>query len=173
MTRLKTSTRLLLLLAGFAAAFALSVGALLIRLSLPEPTDAAASAGMSAFGDALFFLAAFGVLSMVPTAAGLWLFRDSPTLWRVLAALALLVAASGLAAIALIAAQRWRPEILAKPVTGLATDLSVLRLLPAPLIMFALAVAGIIAPPSPARRTIWLCLGVEALVGVAAVAFWG
>ena len=172
MTNQKTSTRLLLLLAGLAAAFALSLGALAFRLWLTESADDA-SAGMAAFGDGLFFLAVFAVLSMVPTAAGLYLFRSSPGLWRALAALALLVAASGLAAIALFAAQRWRPEILANSAMGLAADLSVLRLLPAPLIIFALAVAGLIAPPSPARRTIWICLGVEALVGVAAVAFWG
>lgn len=169
---MKISTRLLLVLAGYGAAFALSVGALLIRLMLTDTPEMDASAGMAAFGDGVFFLIALGVLSFIPTAAGLYLFRASAGLWRVLAALAALVALSGLVALALFAAERLRLLTLADPTLAFLADLSVLRLLPAPLIVLALAMAGLIAPPSPARRTIWACLGVEALVGVAAVGFW-
>jgi len=169
MTTRKTSTRLLLWLAGYVAAFALAVLALLARLWLSDTADA--SSGMAAFGDALFFLVAFAVLAAVPTVAGLYLIRGSPRFWRALAGLAALVALSGLAALALLAAVRLR-LFPADTTLGLLPDLAVLRLLPAPLILFALALAGIVAPPSPARRAIWICLGVEALVGVGAVAFW-
>jgi hypothetical protein len=99
-------------------------------------------------------------------------FRSSRALWAAVAALALLVAASGLVAVGLFATQRLASSIAADPTIQIWCALSVLRLLPAPLVFVALALATAIAPPSLARRTLVASLGVETLVVVAAATFW-
>ena len=127
---------------------------------------------MYAFVDGTVFLAVLGLGALIPTAALFILFRSSRALWAAVAALALIVAASGLAAVALFAAMRLRLPFAGDPTFATLAALSVLRLLPAPLIFLALALAAAIAPPSLARRALVASLGVEALVGAAAAAFW-
>ena len=169
---MRTPTRLLLILGGYGVAFALAVLALEVRLWLTDTPDAQASAGMYAFVDGMLFLAVLGLLSLVPTAALLTSFRSSRVLWAAVAALALIVAASGLVAVALFAAMRLQLWFARDPTFEMLAALSVLRLLPAPLIFLALTLAAAIAPPSLARRALVASLGVEALVGVVAATFW-
>jgi hypothetical protein len=169
---MRTSTRLLAILGGFGVAFALAILAVQVRLWLTDTPDAQASAGMYAFVDGMLFLAVLGLLSLPPTVALLTSFGSSRALWTAIAALALLVALSGLVAVGLFATLRFAPSFAANPTFELWAGLSVLRLLPAPLIFLALALAAAIAPPSPARRALVASLGVEAMVGAAAATFW-
>ncbi len=50
------------------------------RLTAGDPANA--SGGMAAFGVMVFFLQAFAVLAMFPTALGLWCLRTVPAVWE-------------------------------------------------------------------------------------------
>jgi len=169
---MRTSTRLLAIVGGYGVAFALAILAVQVRLWLTDTPDAQASAGMYAFVDGMLFLAVLGLLSLLPTAALLTSFGSSRALWAAVAGLALIVAASGLVAVALFAAMRLRLPFASDPTFETLAALSVLRLLPAPLIFLALTLAAAIAPPSLARRALMASLGVETLVGAVAATFW-
>jgi len=169
---MRTFTRLLMILGGYVAAFAAAWAALEVRLWLTDTPDAQASGGMYAFGDAMLFLGMFGLGSLIPTGALLILFRASRALWAAVAALALAVAATGLVAVAFYATLRLAPSMIAGSAFELWAGLSPLRLLPAPLIFIALALAAAIAPPSLARRALVVSLAAEAVVGATAATFW-
>ena len=56
--------------------------------------------GMAAFGDCILFLAIFAVASLPVTGAALFFLRPYPAFWRALAALAVVVALTGLVVLA-------------------------------------------------------------------------
>ena len=60
---------------GYVAAALIAVAAVAIAGADTSSPDAQASSGMSAFGDALLFVAVFGVCALVPTAAALIFLR--------------------------------------------------------------------------------------------------
>lgn len=61
---------------GYIAAFLIASAAVGVRLANTSGPDAQASSGMYAFGDALLFVAVFGVAALVPTGAALSSFSD-------------------------------------------------------------------------------------------------
>jgi hypothetical protein len=128
---------------GYIAAFLVASTAVGIRLANTSGPDAQASSGMYAFGDALLFVAVFGVAALVPTGAALFFLRPYRHFWTVLSAFGLGVAVTGLTAAALFAIDRH-----AAPPSPLATwaGLSVLRILVAPLLALTFLVCTVLAP---------------------------
>src|SRR5258708_26208179 len=61
---------------------------------------------MYAFGDAILFVAVFGVVALAPTGAALFFLRPYRRFWTVLAALGLAVAVTGVTAVILFAGGR-------------------------------------------------------------------
>ena len=84
--------RLALLTAAYALAFVVALAVVMVYVVLTSGPDRDASSGMHAFGDFLLFLVVFGTVSLVPTAASLYLMRRSRLFWLICSALALLVA---------------------------------------------------------------------------------
>jgi len=142
-----SSRKAALVLGGYVAAVivAFAVGWLhSLVMSEIDPTNA--SGGMAAFGDALLFLAVFGVAAVPPTAAGLYFLRAVPAFWSVASAAALVLATSALAAL-----------------YGLAVDwtFAPLRLLLAPGLAVAFGLALLFAPTRATRRLFLVAMVIE------------
>ena len=74
---------------GFAAALAVALAVVAIRVAETSGPVAQASSGMYAFGDLLTFLAVFGAGSLVPTGLGLYSLWRTRYFWSVVAVLGL------------------------------------------------------------------------------------
>jgi hypothetical protein len=127
---------------GYEAAVLVASAALGVRLATTSGPDAQASSGMYAFGDALVFVAVFGVAALVPTGAALFFLRPYRHFWTVLSAVGLGTALAGLAAAALFAIGR---HAAPSPLATWA-GLSVLRILVAPLLALTLLVCAVFSP---------------------------
>src|SRR2546427_2875631 len=91
---------------GYIAACLVASASVGIRLANTSGPAAQASSGMYAFGDALLFVAVFGVAALVPTGAALIFLRAYRPFWTVLSAFGLGVAVTGLTAAVLFAIRR-------------------------------------------------------------------
>jgi hypothetical protein len=131
-----------LIAAGYAAAILIAAAAVAIRVASTNGPDAQASGGMHAFGDAVVFVAVFGVAALVPTGAALIFLRPYRPFWVALSIFSLGVAATGISAAVLFAAGRHaEPSLLAT-----LAALSVLRILVAPSLAFAFLVSALLSP---------------------------
>ena len=142
--------------AGYVAAVLIAAAAVGVRVALTSGPDAQASSGMYAFGDALLFIAVFGVVALAPTAAALFLLRPYRRVWTALGICSLAVAVTGLAAVALFAIGR---HAVAPAPLATWAGLSVLRILVAPLLALASFVCAVLAPHRFAR---WALLAMSA-----------
>ena len=87
-------------LAGYAAAWLVAFAACYAAEKLNRSPDA--SGGMQAFGDMIRFLGLFGLLAIVPTALALYYLRPVPKFWTALSIAAVALAATGMAAAAMM-----------------------------------------------------------------------
>ena len=92
--------------AGYVAAFLLASGVVAIRVASTSGPAAQAESGMYAAGDAMLFVAVFGVAALVPTGAALFFLRSYRRFWTVLSAVGLGIGITGLAAVVLFALGR-------------------------------------------------------------------
>jgi hypothetical protein len=122
---------------GYIAAFLMAYATVAIRVANTSGPDAQASSGMYAFGDAVLFVAVFGVAALVPTGAALVFLRPYRRFWTVLSALGLAVAVTGITAALLFAVGR---HATSSPLATWA-GLSVLRILVAPLLALTFSCA--------------------------------
>jgi hypothetical protein len=143
-----------LVVAGYIAAFALAWAVSVAYIALTPHVDRNLYQGMTAFGDGLVFLWAFGLAACVPTAAALYFLRPYPKFWRVLSLAAIVIAAT--AALAAVPGVMWGP----------------LRVLIAPAVGVALLVCAVFAPNRSARMTLIAATATEAAVFVYVVAGW-
>lgn len=67
----KIFSKIAVVAGGYIAAFLVAATAVAIRIANTSGPDAQASSGMYAFGDALLFVAVFGVSALGPTGAAL------------------------------------------------------------------------------------------------------
>ena len=127
---------------GYIVAFLVASAAVAVRLASTSGPDAQASSGMYAFGDAVLFVAVFGVVALVPTAAVLFFLRPYRRFWAVLSTFGLAVAVTGIMAVVLFAVGR-----SAGP-SAIATlgAFSVLRILVAPLFALAFLMCTVFSP---------------------------
>src|SRR5262249_37898634 len=115
---------------GYILAFIAAWVATTIRIAVTSGPDAQASSGMYAAGDAMLFVAVFGICALVPTGAVLLFLRPYRRFWRALAAAGVCVAVTGVTAVVLYAVGR---HAQAATPLAMAGGLSVLRILAAPL----------------------------------------
>lgn len=130
-----------------------------IRVANTSGPDAQASSGIHAFGDVLVFAAVFDTVGLVPTGLGLVFLRPYRLFWLILSAVGVVIATTGVTALALFAIGR---AATAPPSLGPWDALAVLRILPAPLFAAAFLIAGAVSPyraprwnlPEPTRATV-------------------
>ena len=143
---------------GYAAAVLVASAAVSVRLATTSGPDS--QGGMQAFGDAVLFVAVFGVTALVPTGAALFFLRPYRRFWTVLSALGLGVAVTGLTAVALFAIGRYAAP---SPLATLAA-FSVLRILVAPLLVLAFLACTVFSPYRRARVAFLAAAVMEAAV---------
>jgi hypothetical protein len=157
-------------LAGYAVAWFVASAALAVRVANTSGPDAQASAGMYAFGDAILFIAVFGVVGLIPTGLALLFLRPYRWFWTLLSIAALAVAATGVAATLIyVMASHW--AVHGSPLE-LAAALAVLRMLPAPLLATSLVLAAIVAPNRGSRWALGVATGFEGAVATYAILHW-
>ncbi|HTS88979.1 MAG TPA: hypothetical protein VMG41_10850 [Gemmatimonadales bacterium] len=154
-----------LVAAGYLLALLLAVAVVRLHDATTSLPPADTSGGMYAFGDAMLFVVVFGVVALLPTAAALLLLRPYPRFWKVLAGLALTVAALGVVSVCLFAFGRRSTDSTLAHWGGY----SVLAILAAPLLALAFLVTALLAPAGGARRALFAALAIE----VAVVAYGG
>lgn len=153
---------------GYIVAFLMASAAVAIRVANTSGPDAQASSGMYAFGDALLFVAVFGVSALVPTAAALFFLRPYRHFWTVLSAFGLAVAVTGVIAAVLFAVGR---HATPSPLATWA-GLSVLRILVAPLLALTGLVCTILSPHRSARFALLAATVMEAAVSAYGGSVW-
>jgi len=143
---------------GYVAAFLIATAVVAIHVAATSK-DRIGSDGMYAFGDSLFFLAAFGLASIPATGAGLFFLRPFPAFWRRFSALALIVAATALAAlIVYVVAQTVNPSSAFYAWSAFAF----LRIIVAPLFALGFFLATLFAPNRSARIALFVATALEA-----------
>ena len=69
---MKPLFKVAIVVGGYLLAFLLAWAAVALHAALTSESGARASDGMSAFGDLVLFVAVFGVVALLPTAAALF-----------------------------------------------------------------------------------------------------
>jgi hypothetical protein len=158
---MRPAIKLAWIAAGYAAAFAIASAVESIRIANTIGPEAQASSGMYAFGDSVLFVAVFGLLALVPTAAAFYFLRSDRRFWLAISGIGFTVAITGVIAAILFAIGRH-----ADPKTSLAFwgALSVLRILIAPLLTLFLLLAALVAPFRGPRMLLLAGAAMEAAV---------
>jgi hypothetical protein len=158
-----------LVAAGYIGAFLIAAAVVAIRVATTSGPEAQASSGMYAFGDLALFVAVFGFLALVPTAAALYFLRPYRRFWVVLSTLALIGAFTGVAAVLLYALGRHAAE---HSPLATWTALSVLRILLAPVLAPAFLVFALLSAHRSPRLALLGAAMLEVAVGAYAGFVW-
>jgi hypothetical protein len=165
---MRTCGKIGLVAAGYVGALLVACAAVAIYIAFTNGPARDASSGMYAFGDSLVFLAVFGLAAVPATSAAFFFLRPHRWFWQVLSVLALVVAATAVAASILYAVGRNRA---AGP--GLAwADFSILRLFGAPLLAGAAFLAGLLAPDRRFRIALFVACLIEAVAFASFLWVW-
>lgn len=147
-----------IVLSGYVAAWLLAGQVVAVHQALTA-ADSQGADGMYAFGDSLFFIAAFVFFALVPTGAAIWFLRRSGSLGSGLSALALGVAATApVAAFVTIAVHGSDPAGL----LNLLSPFAFLRLFLAPLLCVGFLVCGLVFRASPSGKKLFVASALEA-----------
>ena len=165
---MKPVAKVALVAGGYIAAFLIAYAAVAIRIASTSGPEAQASSGMYAFGDAFLFITVFSVSALGPTGTALFFLRPHRRFWTVLSALALAVAATGMAAAVLFGIGR---QATASPLATWA-QASVLRILVAPLLALTFLVCALLSPYRPQRLALLAATATEAAVSAYAGLTW-
>ena len=153
---------------GYIVAFLMASAVVAIHVANTSGPDTQASSGMYAFGDALIFVAVFGLSALVPTGAALFFLRPYRHFWTVLSALGLAVAVTGITAAILFAIGR---HATLSPLATWA-GLSVLRIFVAPLLALTFLVCTILSPHRSPRVAFLAATMMEAAVSAYGGSVW-
>jgi len=96
---MKPAFKALLVIGGYVAAAVAAAAAVGIYDALFRGPDDQASHGMLAFADSILFLGVFGLAAIPATGGALYFLRPYAAFWRLACTLALVIAASGVAAL--------------------------------------------------------------------------
>lgn len=165
---MKPVVKISVVVAGYVVALLLAsmVVAAHVRTSGPE---AQAAGGMYAFGDSLLFLGVFGAAAVIPTGAALFFLRPYPAFWNATSRLSLVVAVTSVVAACLYAFGRH--AALSSPFAMWA-ELSVLRMLMAPLLALTFLVFTALSPSRTSRLAFLAATVMEASVIAYAAVVW-
>lgn len=164
MQALPPLTKAGIIVGGYFAAFLLALGVVSAYIEFTSGPDRESSGGMYAFGDALLFIAVFGMVSTVPTIVSLVLLRQSRRFWIALSVLALAVAGTSVA------------EVVASALVPLSTNLLVMlafpRIFMSPFFAVAFGLAAWAAPGTKARLCLLAAAGMEAASAIYGFFHW-
>jgi hypothetical protein len=164
----KASTKAGLVAAGYAGAFVVAAAAAAIRITLTSGPERDASSGMYAFGDLLFFLAAFFVAAVPATGGALYVLRPLPWFWHALSVTAPVLAITAAAASIEYIVGRGVSD--RESLHYFWSNVAVLRLLVAPGFALAFLLAGVFAPGRHARIVLLAATVLEAAAFTVALA---
>ena len=163
---MKAVSKITLVAAGYIIAILLAVAAVALRITFTYGPDAQASSGMYAFGDALLFVAVFGVSALFPTGAALFFVRSYRWFWIGLSVLGLGLGVTAIAAGVLF--ELGRHELPAHLSSW--ANFSVLRVLAAPLFALAFLLCAVLSPFRYPRFALLAATAMEA--GVSAYSWF-
>src|SRR5262245_6101207 len=123
--RMRAAAKTGLVAAGYVGGFVVAYAVVNSYIAATSGPDRQTYAAMYAFGDGLLFLAVFGIAAVPTTGAALYFLRPHRVFWRALSTAALVIAATGVAALITYLASR----AAGSPVHHLWTDLAGLRVL--------------------------------------------
>lgn len=157
------SSRILMIVAGYAAALLIAGVAVYLHASYTDP----ASSGMSAAGDAMLFVCVFTVAAIPATAATFHALRAVKAFWTVAATLSLIIATTAVAGLFAIMLRH-------DAATARATwvMLAPLRILFAPVLATIYTLAQLFAPSRATRMALLTAALVEAVAFLGAVFIW-
>ena len=147
---------------GYVASLLLAFGVVSIYILQTGGPDRTTYGAMYAFGDDLLFIAVFGVSSTIPTGLALLFLRQSRRFWFALSLGALVVASTGLGAVALTAVP---PQTLGESLNAWSM-LAFPRLFVSPFFAVAFGLSALFAPKSRSR---WCLLGAAGAEGCSSV----
>ena len=150
-----------LFVSGYIAAFLIAWTVVANYIARTDTPDRQASSGMYAFGDGLLFLGVLGLAGVPATGAMLFSLRPCRPFWRAISIAALVVGASGLAALMDFILCRDAP-IGSQPANWCA--LAVLRILIAPLLALAFLLSTVFAPIRSSRIALFAATAGEATI---------
>ncbi len=159
----RSSSQTLLVTAGYGGALIVASVVVSIYVAATNGPDRQDSAGMYAFGDAILFLAIFGVAAIPATGAALFFLRRKPSFWRVASVVALAIATTGIAALIEYLVPR---TYTADSYVGVWSALSPLRILLAPLCAIVFFLSGVFAPIRSCRVALLSAAVIELVVFV-------
>jgi hypothetical protein len=161
---MKPVRKVALIVGGYAVCLLIASAAVAIRVATTSGSARQAAGGMYGFGDAILFVGVFGVFALVPTGAALFLLRPYRTFWKMLSALGLALAVTGVAAAIIFAVGK------GDPTTRLAiwAGYSVLRILISPLLALAFIVCAAFSP----QKTPGIALAIAAMMEIAVFLSW-
>ena len=165
---MKPSAKVALIAGGYVLAGLVARAAVAIHAAATS-AGRDASGGMFAFSDSLYFLAAFGLVALVPTAAALIVMRPYPRFWLALTITGVTLATSGLLAVLAFLLARGGTV---GPFLRTAAGLSLARILVAPLVTLLLLLAGVIAPTRGFRTALIVSAVVEGAAFTCVALIW-
>ena len=162
---MKTRMKVAIVLGGYVVA---GVVASIVVANSPNAND---PGGMAAFGDLLYFVATFSAVASVPTGFALWFLRRYRRFWIALATVAVVIAATGVAAaIAYAMTATLTPEPTAAWKSW--AYLTPLRMLAAPVLAGAFGLAAVLAPARGPRWALASATVLEFAVTAYAFIHW-
>jgi hypothetical protein len=158
---MKTRMKVAIVLGGYVVA---GIVASIVVAHSPNAND---PGGMAAFGDLLYFGAVFSAVASVPTGFALWFLRPYRRFWTALATMAVVIAATGVAAaIVYTLTASSKPDVSA---WSLWAGLTPLPMLAAPVLAGGFGLAAVLAPARGPKIALFSAAAAE--VAVAAYAF--
>jgi hypothetical protein len=166
---LKSSTKILLVLAGYLLALVIAWVVVTIYVTATSGPDRQIYAAMYDFGDSILFLGVFAVTSLPATAAALYFVRPYESFWRVTAAGAVAIALTGIVVLLDMLVSRTG---VAGGLLGQWSMLSPIRVLLAPPLALGFLLCGWFAPTRVTRIAFFGATAVEAVVFASVALLW-
>jgi hypothetical protein len=167
---MKSPSKVMLVVGGYLLAFVIASIVVSIYVAATNGSDRQTYSGMFAFGDSLLFLGVLAVAAIPATGIALVFLRPYRTFWSMVSGAALVIAASGAAA---LATYLLPSTVRMNSFLGVWAELAPLRILLAPPLALAFFLCCLFAP-TRAPRIRLLCASVietVAFLGVALIWF--
>jgi hypothetical protein len=153
-------------IAGYIIALIGAFMALYIRMLTTQGTDAQASAGMYAFGDAIVFLVVFGIMALIPTVLAFYFLRSIENFWNGFAVICLAFSITGLVVVIANALIDANGGYGSNSFGLLLSLIGILGIFGAPLFVVCFVLLAIITPSVRSRLFLLISAGCELLAGL-------
>lgn len=162
---MKSSHKIILVVAGYLAACVIASVVVSLYVAATNGPDRQTYGAMYDFGDSLLFLGVFALAAIPASGAALFFLRPFHTLWRIASVGALVIATTGLAALA---------AFLVPPSARLNTwlELSPLRIFLAPPLAIIFFLSLVFAPTRATRLAFLCASAIEVVVFVWVALIW-